>query len=596
MGARVAIFGAGYVGLVTGACFADLGHEVIVRDVVSDRIDALNEGRVPIYEPGLAELIERNRERLRFTTDVAEAIDGSEFVYIAVGTPPTASGDADLSAVWTVIDELPDGTEAIVVMKSTVPVGTGEKVLTALRARGLANVGYVSNPEFTAEGSAVRDFMAPDRIVIGASREADGEAVARLHSGIDAPIVRMDVNSAEMVKLAANAFLSTRISFVNEIANVCELVGADVGLAELAHDPEDLGDRRQRDRRLDRRAHDERPGMAAHVKARADPVGVALLFAQDRVEARVERATQDGVEDRDGVEVGRLAGHAHVANAYLRLRCTGLVDEHDSRTTHGPILVDGLGRRARRAGALSEVLLSQLVESLVAQVTSDDQSCGRGIQEGRVTLHDVGAGQALDGLLDARQRSPVRRRRAEDCLREDALSAAPRVRPRLEQVVHALLAQPLDLIVWERRLENHLGEQRQRRAEMRTRHLHAGGQRLPRRLGVDLRAESLALLDELVGIAAQRPFGHHAAGEHGHATLVGRLRPAAARHQQVRGDEGTAGDVGVHHRQAIGEAEALEAREVVVARRTRAGSEIKGREIGDRCARRRLRHPLVRKG
>ena len=228
MGARVSIFGAGYVGLVTGACFADLGHEVVVRDVLEDRIAALQGGQVPIYEPGLSELIERNRERLRFTTDVADAIEGAEFVYIAVGTPPTPSGDADLSAIWTVVEELPEDTDAILVMKSTVPVGTGEKVRAALRTRGMNDAGYVSNPEFTAEGTAVRDFMEPDRIVIGATREEHGNAVARLHAGIDAPIVRMDVNSAEMVKLAANAFLSTRISFVNEIANVCELVGADV--------------------------------------------------------------------------------------------------------------------------------------------------------------------------------------------------------------------------------------------------------------------------------------------------------------------------------------------------------------------------------
>ena len=228
MGSRIAIFGAGYVGLVTGACFADLGHDVVVRDVLPDRIEALRKGRVPIYEPGLGELIERNRERLHFTTDVADAIEGAEFVYIAVGTPPTPSGDADLSAVWTVIDELPTGTDAIVVMKSTVPVGTGEKVVSAMRKRGIEGAGYVSNPEFTAEGTAVRDFMKPDRVVVGASSDDHGDAVERLHTGIDAPVVRMDVNSAEMVKLAANAFLSTRISFVNEIANVCELVGADV--------------------------------------------------------------------------------------------------------------------------------------------------------------------------------------------------------------------------------------------------------------------------------------------------------------------------------------------------------------------------------
>jgi UDPglucose 6-dehydrogenase len=227
-GSRIAIFGAGYVGLVTGACFADLGHHVVVRDVVPERIEALRRGELPIYEPGLADLIERNRERLRFTLDVGEAISGADFLFVAVGTPPTPSGDADLEAVWTVVEELPAETEAILVMKSTVPVGTGERLRAALDARGLPGVGYVSNPEFTAEGTAVRDFMKPDRIVVGAFQPEHGDAVERLHAGIDAPVVRTDVASAEMVKLAANAFLTTRISFINEIANVCELVGADV--------------------------------------------------------------------------------------------------------------------------------------------------------------------------------------------------------------------------------------------------------------------------------------------------------------------------------------------------------------------------------
>src|SRR5947207_3952601 len=219
-GSRIAIFGAGYVGLVTGACFAELGHHVVVRDVVRRKIDVLQAGEVPIYEPGLDELLERNRERLRFTLDVHEAIDGAEFLFVCVGTPPTYSGDADLSAVWTVIEELPDSTSAVLVMKSTVPVGTGEKVRAALDARGLADVGYASNPEFLAEGTAVDDFMRPDRIVVGSFEPEDAEAVAGLHDRIDAEVVRTDVASAEMIKLAANAFLGTRISLINEIANV----------------------------------------------------------------------------------------------------------------------------------------------------------------------------------------------------------------------------------------------------------------------------------------------------------------------------------------------------------------------------------------
>jgi UDPglucose 6-dehydrogenase len=226
---KVAVFGAGYVGLVTGTCLAELGHDVVVRDVVAAKIDALRRGEVPIHEVGVDELLERNRERLRFTTDVGEAVDGADVVYIAVGTPPTYSGDADLSAVWTVVDELPQVDHRIVVaMKSTVPVGTGRAVRHRLDDRGLASVGYVSNPEFTAEGTAVHDFMHPDRVVIGAFDVADGDVIAKLHEGIDAPILRCDVPSAEMIKLAANAALVTRISFINEIANVCEATGADV--------------------------------------------------------------------------------------------------------------------------------------------------------------------------------------------------------------------------------------------------------------------------------------------------------------------------------------------------------------------------------
>ncbi|MDH4103277.1 MAG: UDP-glucose/GDP-mannose dehydrogenase family protein [Thermoleophilia bacterium] len=226
---RVAVFGAGYVGLVTGVCLAELGHDVVVRDIVADKIDTLRRGDVPIHEEGLAELLARNRERLTFTTEVDEAVDGADVVYVAVGTPPMYSGDADLSAVWTVVDELPRIDRRIVIaMKSTVPVGTGRAVRHRLDDRGLANVGYVSNPEFTAEGTAVHDFMHPDRVVIGAFDDADGDLIERLHDGIDAPVVRCDVSSAEMIKLAANAALVTRISFINEIANVCEATGADV--------------------------------------------------------------------------------------------------------------------------------------------------------------------------------------------------------------------------------------------------------------------------------------------------------------------------------------------------------------------------------
>jgi UDPglucose 6-dehydrogenase len=224
----IGVFGAGWVGLVTAGCFAELGHRVIVRDVVPERIAALQTGRVPFHEPDLPEVLERNRERITYTLDAADLTDADALV-VCVQTPPTYSGDADLSFVWSALDDLPRGDRRqVLVMKSTVPVGTGEKVRSALEARGLESVGYVSNPEFLAEGNAVQDFLNPDRIVIGAFVEQDAAAVEALYAGIEAPVVRTDVASAEMIKLAANAFLMTRISFINEIANVCEAVGADV--------------------------------------------------------------------------------------------------------------------------------------------------------------------------------------------------------------------------------------------------------------------------------------------------------------------------------------------------------------------------------
>jgi UDPglucose 6-dehydrogenase len=224
----IGVFGAGWVGLVTGGCFAELGHQVIVRDVMPERIEALRAGDLPFHEADLPEVLERNRERITYTLDAGD-LARADAIFVCVQTPPTYSGDADLSYVWSALDDLPASDDRqILVMKSTVPVGTGEKVRAALEGRGLSNVGYVSNPEFLSEGRAVRDFLNPDRIVVGAFAEEDSAAVEALYAGIDAPVVRTDVASAEMIKLAANAFLMTRISFINEIANVCEAVGADV--------------------------------------------------------------------------------------------------------------------------------------------------------------------------------------------------------------------------------------------------------------------------------------------------------------------------------------------------------------------------------
>ena len=223
------VLGGGWVGLVTAACFAELGHDVVLRDVVPERVASLRAGELPIHEPGLAAMLARNRERVRFTADMAEVVAAAEVVFVCVGTPSTYSGDADLSAVWHIVDELADlGKPLVLVMKSTVPVRTGELVRARLDALGLARTGYVANPEFLSEGTALGDFNGPDRVVIGAFAQADGDRVAVLYEPLEAPIVRTDVASAEMIKLASNAALATRISFINEIANVCELVGADV--------------------------------------------------------------------------------------------------------------------------------------------------------------------------------------------------------------------------------------------------------------------------------------------------------------------------------------------------------------------------------
>lgn len=226
---KIAVFGAGYVGLVTGACFAELGHHVVVRDVKPEKIELLQAGNVPIYEHGLEKLLARNHERLTFTLDAGEAMAEAEVVYICVDTPPTVSGDADLSRVWAVVEALKAAAHlTAVVVKSTVPVGTGARIRSFMDAAGLTHVGYASNPEFTAEGRAVDDFLLPDRVVIGAWDAATARLVEDMHKGVRGEVVTMDVASAEMVKLASNGLLATKISFINEIANVCEATGADI--------------------------------------------------------------------------------------------------------------------------------------------------------------------------------------------------------------------------------------------------------------------------------------------------------------------------------------------------------------------------------
>ena len=222
----IGVIGVGWVGLVTAACFAETGHPVIAVDINVDKIEALRSGApLPIHEPGLPELVDANRERLTFTTEIDELLGAAQLLFCCVDTPPTYSGDADLSRVEAVVAALPDDGEHALIMKSTVPAGTG----AAIR-RSKPDLVYVACPEFLKEGSAVKDFLEPDRVVIGADPGSEwaADAIAAAYEPLGGEIVRTDVASAEMIKLASNAFLATKISFINEIANVCEGVGADV--------------------------------------------------------------------------------------------------------------------------------------------------------------------------------------------------------------------------------------------------------------------------------------------------------------------------------------------------------------------------------
>jgi UDPglucose 6-dehydrogenase len=234
---KIAVIGTGYVGLVAGAGFAETGNDVICADIDEEKISRLNQGEIPIYEPGLEPLVERNLAacRLQFTTDVPDAVRESDIIFIAVGTPPDEDGSADLQHVLTVaktIGQAMNG-EKIVVTKSTVPVGTAGRVRAAIEAEAAYTVHVCSNPEFLKEGDAVQDFMKPDRVVLGVDDEGAGETLRELH----APFVRtgnailvMDVSAAEITKYAANAMLATRISFMNSMAHLCEATGADVDM------------------------------------------------------------------------------------------------------------------------------------------------------------------------------------------------------------------------------------------------------------------------------------------------------------------------------------------------------------------------------
>lgn len=303
---RICVVGTGYVGLVAGTCFAECGNDVICVDVVPEKIQALERCEIPIYEPGLEELVRRNSEerRLSFTTDLKSAVEQSEVCIIAVGTPMGRSGAADLSAVMAVAKSMAEAANEskVVVIKSTVPVGTADRVRRVLEENTSHSMEVVSNPEFMKEGAAIDDFMKPDRVVIGGRCEDALNKMKEVYSPLvrtDNPILVMDNRSAEMTKYAANALLATRISFVNEVANLCEKVGADVGAVRrgIGHD-----------RRIGH--HFLFPGVGYGGSCFPKDVQAVISTAQDyQLDFTLLRAVEDVNDRQKRLLVGKVLDH-----------------------------------------------------------------------------------------------------------------------------------------------------------------------------------------------------------------------------------------------------------------------------------------------
>src|SRR5215213_3828090 len=303
---RIAMIGTGYVGLVSGSCFADFGHQVTCVDKDSGKIDALNAGRMPIWEPGLEALVKANAERgrLRFTTDLAGGVEAAEAVFIAVGTPARrGDGHADLTYVYDAVRELAKivgGAAPVVVVKSTVPVGTGDRIVEILAEEGITDASVASNPEFLREGAAIADFKHPDRIVVGAEDERARTVLREIYRPLflnQAPILFTGRRTAELIKYAANAFLAVKISFINEIADLCEAVGADV---------QDVARGIGLDNRIGAKFLHAGPGYGGSCFPKDT---VALLRTADEagVDQRIVRTTVDVNDRRKESMAGRVA-------------------------------------------------------------------------------------------------------------------------------------------------------------------------------------------------------------------------------------------------------------------------------------------------
>jgi UDPglucose 6-dehydrogenase len=347
---KLAVVGTGYVGLVTGTCFADSGNEVTCIDIDAAKIAGLNQGVVPIYEPGLAEMVDRNREaeRLTFTTDLPGAVRSAEMIYLAVGTPQSQDGSANLSALWNVVRAIAPHLrpDAIVVTKSTVPVGTNARIFALLKELTGRECDVASNPEFLKEGAAIEDFTKPDRVVVGVRRPEVADALHQLYAPFlrtEKPFLAMSPESAEMTKYVANALLSTKISFINEMANLCERMGGDINDVRRG-----IG-------------HDSRIGFAflfpgVGYGGSCFPKDVRALEAmavQHQVDPRMLRAVDAVNENQKRIMIDKVAGHFSGALAGKTFAVWGLAFKprtDDIREAPALVLIDWLlsqGARVR---------------------------------------------------------------------------------------------------------------------------------------------------------------------------------------------------------------------------------------------------------
>jgi UDPglucose 6-dehydrogenase len=366
---RIAMIGTGYVGLVSGACFADFGHHVCCVDKDSGKIDGLNQGRMPIWEPGLEALVKANAERgrLTFTTDLAQGVEGAEAVFIAVGTPARrGDGHADLTYVFNAIRELAKVIKpgTVVVTKSTVPVGTGDRIVEILAEEGAHGISVASNPEFLREGAAIRDFKIPDWIVVGADDERAREILREIYRPLflnQAPILFTGRRTAELTKYAANAFLAVKISFINEIANLCEAVDADV---------QDIARGIGLDNRIGPKFLHAGPGYGGSCFPK-DTLALLQTAAEAGVEQKIVSSVVTVNDERKNALAERVATAVGEDLSGKRVGVLGLAfkpNTDDMRDAPALALIAGLQQRGAEVVAFDPVAQEQ-AEKLLSKVT-----------------------------------------------------------------------------------------------------------------------------------------------------------------------------------------------------------------------------------